>query len=747
MVLDSRLILKDRFMEWRYDRSFGWYTLIVAALVLFTSCKSGVMHDVDWSVYGGSNELNRYSALNQIDTNNVKDLEVAWIYHSRDTGLMEINPLIIDNILYGVTSRLKLFAADATTGKEKWVFDPGVDASNPENREGFGINACRGIAFYKDKDAGGIIFYTVGSSLYSISALTGEPMSTFGNKGIVSLYDNLEPYRDIRKLRVTSTSPATIYKDLIIVGTSLSENAEAAPGHIRAYDVHTGQLKWTFYTIPRPGEVGYNTWEDSTAYRYGGGANAWAGFSLDEKRGILYASTGTTNPDFYGGKRKGDNLFGNSIIALDAATGQRRWHYQVVHHDLWDYDLPTPPILVSVKVKNKGEKVDAVLQLTKHGMIFMLDRVTGKPIYPIEERPVPIYSELKGEQLSPTQPFPTFFEPFARQEFTESDLNTIIPDSSYQDIKRRFRTYKSGPIFTPPTIQGTIVFPGLNGGVNWGGGSFDPATGVLYVNVNEMPWIVTMIDTKNGDMTPYMLANRTNLQAGTSLYKSNCMGCHGAEMKGVGDIPSLVDVKSKYTKSEFESLISSGKRMMPAFSSLSKAEKTAIASFVLDLKTIQNKKFLGVTKAKSPFYDAPYKNQGIQQFLSKEGYPAVSPPWGNLSAINLNTGKLVWKNTFGDYPELLKTKNIHSGGESWGGSVVTAGGLLFIAATMDEKFRAFNKRTGELLFETELPAGGYATPSVYRVNGKEYIVIACGGGRMKSKPGDSYVAFTLPGKQ
>jgi len=740
------LNLQNQMMKKVFYKIFNWSKIITIIAVFFISCKDNVTSDVNWSVYGGSNMLTRFSALNQIDTNNVKNLKIAWTYHSRDTGLMEINPLIIDNVLYGVTSHLKLFAAEATTGKEKWVFDPKVDVEkSPENREGFGINACRGIAFYKGEGDSGIIFYTAGSSLCSINAVSGKPMLAFGKKGILSLYDNLEPYRDIRKLRLTSTSPATIYKDLVVVGTSLSENAEAAPGNIRAYDVHSGKLRWTFHTIPQPGEVGYDSWQDSTAYKFVGGANAWAGFSLDEKKGILYASTGTTNPDFYGGKRIGDNLFGNSIIALDAASGKRIWHFQVVHHDLWDYDLPTPTILVSVK--KGGKKIDAVVQLTKNGFIFMLDRVTGKPIYPIEERAVPTDSELKGERLSPTQPFPTFFEPFARQQFTEADLNTNIPDSSYADIKRRFKSFKSGPMFTPPTIRGTIVFPGFNGGANWDGASFDPNTGILYINVKEMPWIVTMTETKDGDMTPYLLANQTNLQAGKILYKSNCMGCHGVEMKGMGDVPSLVDVKKKYTESEFESLISSGKRMMPAFNSLSKAEKTAIASFVLDLKNKQKEKFVRVIKATNPFYNAPYKNEGIQQFLSSEGYPAVSAPWGNLSAINLNTGKLVWKNTFGDFPELLKTKNIHSGGESWGGSVVTAGGLLFIGATRDEKFRAFNKRTGELLFETELPAGGYATPAVYSVDGKEYIVIACGGGRMKTKSGDSFVAFALPGKR
>lgn len=714
--------------------------IIAGLAALGISCEDQSSKN-EWNVYGGGKERMQYSSLDQIDTNNVKNLQVAWTYHTKDaesSGQIQANPLIADGILYGVSPQLKLFAADAATGEEKWVFDP-VELMTEDNqgKESYGINACRGIALYKGKNNEHRLFYTVGSSLFCISSTTGKPVPEFGRAGRIPLHDNLDIDRDIRNLRVTSTSPGIIYKDLIIVGTSLSEEEESAPGHIRAYDIHTGEMKWIFRTIPKPGEVGYDSWEDPDAHKYVGGANAWGGLSLDEKRGIVFAATGSAVPDFYGGKRKGDNLFANSVLALDAASGKYIWHYQGIHHDLWDWDFPTAPVLVSIK--KDGKTVDAVVQVSKQGFIYMLERETGKPVYPILEKPVPA-SDLAGEQTSPTQPFPTVIPPFVRQEFRESDLNNIIPDSSYQELRERFLSYKSGGMFIPPSLQGTLVLPGLTGGAEWGGPSFDPATGILYINATEMPWVVTMIDTAIEKLPQSV---QTNLQAGKSIYNKSCRGCHGADLKGSGNFPALAGIQAKYNEVKFKDIITSGVRMMPAFRHLSEEEKTALASYVLNIESKQKQIFTPVAKVTKPFYQSPYRFGGYKQFLTKEGYPAITPPWGTLSAIDLTTGEFVWKNTLGDYPE-LKKKGIHSGTENWGGSVVTAGGLVFIAATRDEKFRAFNKATGRMLFETDLPAAGYATPSVYSVNGKQYVVIACGGGRMKTKSGDAYVAFSLP---
>jgi len=697
----------------------------------------------EWSVYGGSKERIQYSALDAIDTSNVKDLQLAWVYHTKDAesgSQIQANPLIVDGVLYGVSAKLKLFAADALTGKEKWVFNP-VDSMmvDIQGRQSYGMNACRGIALYKGKNKERLLYYTVGSSLFCINSATGKPVLSFGKKGRIPLHDGLDLDRDLSNLRVTATSPGVIYKDLIIIGTSLSEEEESAPGHIRAYDVHTGKLKWMFRTIPEPGDVGYDSWEDPEAHKYVGGANAWGGLSLDEKRGMVFASTGAAVPDFYGGKRKGDNLFSNSILALDAESGKYIWHFQGVHHDLWDYDFPTSPVLVSIK--KDGKNIDAVVQVSKQGFIYMLERETGKPVHPIVEKPVPA-SDLTGEQTSPTQPFPTVLPPFVRQEFKESDLNNIIPDSSYQDLKKRFLSHKSGNMFIPPSLQGTLVLPGLTGGAEWGGPSFDPSNGVLYINATEMPWVVTMIDTLNEKLPE---STQTNLQAGKSIYDKSCKGCHGTDLKGSGNFPSLLNLQAKYDELKFKNIISSGQRMMPAFKHFSEEDKTALASYLLNIESKQKLTFKPVAKLSHPFYRSPYRFGGYKQFLTKEGYPGIKPPWGTLSAIELSTGRLVWKNTLGDYPE-LKAKGIHAGTENWGGSVVTAGGLVFIAATRDEKFRAFNKATGKLLFETNLPAAGYASPSVYSINGKQFIVIACGGGRMRTKSADTYVAFSLPNK-
>jgi quinoprotein glucose dehydrogenase len=634
---------------------------------------------------------------------------------------------------------LKLFAADAATGKEKWIFDP-MPTILAENagKESYGINVCRGIAIHKGKNNENLIFYTAGSSLFCINSATGKPVPTFGKGGRISLYDNLETHRDISNLRVTATSAGMIYKDLIIMGSSLSELEESAPGHIRAYDVYTGKLKWMFKTIPDPGEKGYDTWEDPEAYKFVGSANAWGGFSMDEKRGIVYASTGTANADYYGGRRRGDNLFGNSILALDAATGKYIWHFQAIHHDIWDWDFPNAPALLTVK--KDGKKIDALVQTSKQGFIYLLDRVTGKPIYPIVETPVTATSELEGEQPSPTQPIPTVIPAFARQSLTEADLNKNIPDSSYQELKKRFYSYKGGKMFIPPSLQGTLVFPGLTGGGEWGGPSVDPESGILYINANELPWIVTIQDNR---LKKVENTAQVNLEAGKLLYTQNCKGCHGADLKGSGSFPALVDLNKRYNEADFKNLITSGRRMMPAFKNLTEADKTAIASYLLNIESKQKEKYIPVVKKIHPFYDPPYSLAGIKQFLTLEGYPAINPPWGTLQAIDLNNGKVVWKETLGDHPE-MKAKGIHSGTENWGGSVVTAGGLVFIAATSDEMFRAYNKKTGKLLFETKLPAGGFATPAVYSIKGKQYVVIACGGGRMKTKASDTYVAFTLP---
>ena len=692
-----------------------------------------------WDIAGGSKESIHYSELNGIDTSNVSRLKVAWVYHTNDadtvhSSQIQCNPIIVDGILYGTSGRMKLFAIEAATGVQKWMFDP-ADTSGGK-KISFNLNNNRGVTYWSD-GADKRIFYVAGFNIYSIDANTGKIISSFGNKGLVDLHEGLD--RDVKELFITASSPGIIYKDLLIMGSRVDEGPAAAPGHIRAYDVRTGKQQWIFHTIPHPGEPGFETWEDSIAYKNIGGANAWAGFSLDEKRGILFAPIGSASFDFYGGKRKGANLYADCMLALDAATGKRVWHFQYLHHDVFDYDPSSAPALVTVS--HNGKMIDAVAQTTKTGFVFLFDRESGKPLFPIEEKPVPDSSELVGEKVWPTQPVPSLPKPFVRQSFTEADINDLVPDSSYQDVKMRLSKVKSGTMFTPSSKQGTVIFPGFDGGAEWGGPAFDPESGIIYVNANEMPWILTMVDVKKA-----VPLNENYRSAGKRLFSQHCMSCHGPDRQGGGNYPSLIGVEHKYNGTQFQQLLAGGRRMMPAFKQLSSEEVNSLASFVLDQKKEQSHKFIASLQAIDSFRNLPYSSTGYHKFLTKEGYPAIKPPWGSLSAINLNTGQLAWKIPLGEYPELIKKGIPPTGTENYGGPVVTSGGLLFIAATRDGKFRAFNKTTGRLLWQTDLPAPGFATPSLYEAAGKQYIVIACGGGKLGAKSGDAYVAFALPGK-
>ncbi|HEX9514036.1 MAG TPA: PQQ-binding-like beta-propeller repeat protein [Puia sp.] len=677
-----------------------------------------------------------YSPLTQIDTTNVQNLQVAWTYHTGDADTInhsqiQCNPLVVDSILYGTSPRLVLFALDAGTGKAKWTFNP-QDSNQNKSRKDFALNNNRGVAYWKDGNDQRL-FYSAGPWLYAIDANTGKLIPSFGKEGKIDLHDGLG--RDVHDLYVVATSPGVVYKDLLIMGTRVSEGSDAAPGHLRAYDTRTGEIRWIFHTIPWPGEYGYDTWEDSIAWKHIGGANAWSGFSLDEKRGILYAPLGSASFDFYGGMRKGQGLFSNCLLALDAATGKRIWHFQQIHHDTWDKDLPTPPALVTVM--HNGQWVDAVAQPTKTGFVFLLDRETGTSLFPIEEKPVPTNTTLTGEKLWPTQPFPSLPKPFVRQTFTDPDVNDLLPDSSIQDIKNRLKGYHTGNMFNPQSKEGTVILPGLDGAAEWGGPAFDPATGLLYVNANEMPWVITITDAAPAAASPHSF-----LEAGKQLYLQNCISCHGPDRKGGGNYPSLLGVEKKYNEEQFTDLIMNGRRMMPAFKQLSGDDRAALASFIMDIRSLQQKKFTTPAAPPDSFRNLPYTITGYNKFLSKEGYPAIKPPWGTLNAINLNTGDIAWKIPLGEYPEFAK-RGIITGTENYGGPVVTAGGLVFIAATRDGKIRAFNKMTGRLLWQADLPAPGFATPAIYSVGGRQFIVIACGGGKLETHSGDTYVAFAL----
>ena len=690
----------------------------------FGSCKNNAApDDTGWRIYGGSKKSQRYSSLTQIDTSNVKQLQVAWIYHTNDADLkahsqIQCNPIMINGLLYGTTPKLKLFAVDASTGIQKWIFNPaGNTNASPMS---FGMNNSRGVTYWEDGDDKRIL-YCAGSNIYAVNAVTGQLIISFGKGGKLDLHNDLG--RDAKNRYVTATSPGIIYKDIYIIGSRVNETADAAPGHIRAYDVHTGKLKWIFHTIPYPGEFGYDSWKDTAAYKNIGSANCWTGFSLDEKTGVLFAPTGSAAYDFYGGKRKGAGLFANCVLAIDASTGKLKWHYQVIHHDLWDKDLPAAPVLVTIK--HHGNSVDAIAQPTKHGFIFVLDRSTGKPLFPVKESPVETKSDLTGEEPWPTQPIPALPVPYARQTLTEKDINPYLPDSSKIEVLKRLRTYRYGHMFLPPGKIPSLIFPGFDGGAEWGGPAFDPSTGIIYINANEMAWVMTMTDAKQEPVK-----SETFTMAGQRLFTNNCMGCHGQDRKGTGNYPSLINIGLKYKDQQISDLLQAGRRMMPSFKQLSDQERQAIISYVTENKKTGVSAFVAVHKAIDPYLDIPYQMTGYNKFLSREGYPAISPPWGTLNAIDLNTGKMVWRIPLGNDPIFDKVAKTRTGTENYGGPVVTAGGLVFIAATKDSKIRAFNKRTGQLLWETKLPSPGFATPAVYQMDGREYLVVACGGGKL-----------------
>lgn len=717
------------------------HSFTILALLSLCTCTSSTRKYTSWNAYNGGKESLKYSSLTQINTTNVNQLQVAWTYNTGDAdsehhSQIQCNPIIIDGVLFGVSPQMKLFAVDAATGIQKWVYDVNAQTQFDSNRAAFHnmINS-RGVTYWTDGKDDRRIFFTAGSNTFAIDAATGKPILSFGNNGSIDLHENLD--RDVSDLFIVNSSPGIIYKNLLILGSRVDEAPPSAPGHIRAYDVVTGKLQWIFHTIPLPGEAGYETWEDKDAWKYIGGGNVWSGFSLDETRGILFAPTGSAAYDFYGGKRKGANLYANCLLALDAATGKRIWHFQFMHHDLWDKDLPAPPALITVT--RNGKKIDAVAQTTKNGMIYMFERETGKPLFDIEEIKVPQETDLEGEQVWPTQPIPVLPKPFVRQTLTENDINPYLDSSELVAIKEKMKGYRYGNMFLPPGKVPSLIFPGFDGGGEWGGPAFDPETEIIYVNANEMAWVMKMNENKIPTLKKESL-----LEAGKRLYAQNCLACHGADRKGTGNNPTLIGINSKYKSADFVDLINNGRRMMPAFKPLAEVEKNALAAFILNLQLEQKKEFFLEAKPIDTVNHMPYKISGYNKFLSADGYPAISPPWGTLNAINMNTGEFEWKIALGEYEE-LKAKGIPpTGTENYGGPVVTAGGLVFIAASRDSMFRVFDKATGKLLWEYTLPASGFASPAVYELNGKQYVVIACGGGKLSTKSSDAYIAFALP---
>jgi quinoprotein glucose dehydrogenase len=689
---------------------------------------AAVAADADWPAYLGDKASTHFSTLTQITPDNVATLKPAWTYQSggadsQNRSQIQCNPLVVDGVLYGTSPDFRLFAINAATGEKKWTYDP--------KSEGFatgGVN--RGLVHWSG-DGGARILYANDHFLHAIDVATGKRIPSFGKQGTLDLKEGLG--RNSADLYLAATTPGVIYRDLLIMGMRLGEGpAPAAPGPVRAFNVRTGELVWRFNTIPQPGEPGYETWPPN-AHKLVGGANVWTGFALDEKRGLVFCPTGSAAFDFWGGDRIGQNLYANCLVALDANTGKHVWHFQFVHHDLWDRDLPAPPNLITVK--HEGRVIDAVAQVTKSAHVFLFERETGKPLFPIEEKPVSP-SDLQGEVAWPTQPFPGKPAPFARQVFDKEEATNLSPEANRAVLEQLAKVRPHAP-FSPPSTQGTLIFPGFDGGAEWGGAAAD-ADGVLYVNANEMPWILTMVPQKSDGAGPPA--------TGEAIFAQICAACHGADGKGnpAQNVPSLADVAQRLKKEDVHTLLKTGKNVMPSFASLSEVQREKLVDFLFGIAAPVN----DAGRKEEPGGDAlgslPYSTTGYNRFLDPAGYPAVKPPWGTLHAIDLNTGDYKWSVPLGEYPELTAKGIPKTGTENYGGPVITAGGLVFIAASRDEHIRAFDRQTGKELWKAKLPAGGYATPATYSAGGKQYVVIACGGGKMGTKSGDAYVAFSLP---
>jgi quinoprotein glucose dehydrogenase len=751
--------------------------LAVAAIYL-GMIPAGILAQQDykrWSDYGGGADSSKYSALTQIDKTNVGQLEAAWVYPSGDNAAYVFNPVVADNVIYVLARNSSLVALDATTGKEIWVH---------ENLRGI---TARGVNYWESKDRKDRrLIFSMNSYLQEIDARTGKSILTFGANGVVNLKEGLG--RDPKTVaRVQSSNPGRIFENLIILGSAPGEGYLSAPGDIRAFDVLTGKQVWSFHTVPHPGEFGYETWPKD-AWRYSGGANNWAENSLDEKRGIVYFPTGSATYDYYGADRVGDNLFANSLIALDARTGKRLWHFQTVHHDLWDYDLVSAPQLITVR--QNGKTIDAVAQSSKHGFLFAFDRVTGKPLWPIEERPVP-KSDVPGEQTSPTQPFPTAPPPFARQKMTPEDVNPyLLTAEERAKWKDRIASALTG-LFTPPALgKESIALPGARGGSNWGSTASNPEKGTVYVMTQDWPSFYKLAEQPPG-------AGRAGRGAGEqSLFTSTCQTCHGAAGAGTAIAPPISGIQARASLEEFRRVLRQGKSEMPAYPNLDEAAVAGLYAF-LSAPGGGGRGGRGVAEAPKPLggpvvasggAPVPADQAGPGSFgggMGGPAYPAgitvpparyytdyglgyeyvIKPPWSSLVAYDLNKGTIKWKVPLGEDARAIAEGATDTGTFTAGerhGMIVTASGLIFIAGK-DAKLRAYDEETGKVLWTFTLPAGSEGIPAMYEVKGRQYLVVAATsrlltGGKLGPGPGTpdptagsklakGYIAFALPEKK
>jgi quinoprotein glucose dehydrogenase len=734
----------------KFDSSKRLFLLLsIIVLTIYSGCKiytkkNQINLDRTWSVYKADAEGTGYSILDEINKNTIQSLEIAWTHKFSDAppgsrgGNSESNPIVVDGVMYTLSARHRVYALDAATGKQIWAFDP----FNGEAGGGIG----RGVTYWEEGSDKRILL-TAGDKLYALNAQTGLAIPSFGNNGWVSM--NIGMRGDPDKISVIPTSPGIVFKNLLIIGNEVSELYGAEPGHVRAYDIKSGKLEWTFHTVPQPGEFGYDTWPKD-AWKYVGGTNNWGGMSLDTKRGMVFFATGSPTYDYYGKDRIGKNLFGNSVVALDAATGKYRWHFQTVHHDLWDYDLPAPPNLITVV--HKGKKIDAVAQTSKLGYIYTFNRDTGEPLFPILEKPVPA-SDIPGEQAWPTQPIPTKPAPYSRQFVTKDDIINYSK-GSYDTLMMRFNAFRYEGPFTPPSLQGTFMLPGSRGGSSWGGGTVDPSKGIIYVKSNDSPEIATMKKVVENESSNLSVFNQ-----GKALYSTYCVSCHMPDKNGdESGNPSLLAIETRLSREDALNKIKRGGGKMPSFASVIAGKEEAIISYLYDkessaarpsreqsfLKEIQENELANKSGIITPKEDKYLNLTAYGQFLDNQRRPGIKPPWGQLHAINLNTGEFEWSVTLGNQPEGQLPGAAETGASGYAGPLLTKGGLLFIGSTRDRKFRAFDQKTGEKIWETTLPGIANANPSTYWSKGKQYIAISVGGDA--DNPAGYIITFALPSK-
>ena len=661
------------------------------AIVACTQEPTAPIRDMDWPVYLGDSGRRHYSELTQISRANVGQLQLAWSYKSGEPrGTMYASPLVVDGVFYGLSPQLVPFALNAATGEELWRTDLALRPA-----------AQRGLMWWENAEHKRILF-AAGRELIALNANDGTLAASFGDGGRLDMTP-----ADDRGGAFSVTVPGVVFEDKIIMGFTTSEWADAFKGSIRAFSAVDGALVWQFDTIPAPGEPGSQTWAEGSLEK-AGGANVWSGMTLDEERGILFAPTGSATPDFIGATRLGDNLFANCLVALDARTGQLNWHYQVVRHDLWDRDNPSPPTLV--QLERDGKTIDAVALTTKSGHLYVFDRETGESMYPIVEVDT-LPSTMPGEVPAPKQPLSTVA--FSRQQF---EVTNRTPEANAY-VLDLIADFDLRP-WAPPKVGTVIFYPWYDGGAEWGGSAFDPADNRLILNAQDLAGILKLAEIPVG-FSP----------AGS--YAKHCGSCHGLELEGTDAGASLVGVLERIGYPKIVAALDEGVDRMPSFAHLSEADRQGVLRYILAPERAQDE----------PTTEVTYAHGGYVYLRDHEGLPANTPPWGTLNSIDLATGEIVWKVPFGNFPS---HPDLGFGAANYGGPVVTKSGLIFIAATPDRKFRVYDVRDGTVLWETDLSAAGYSTPAVYMVDGKQYVAIAAGGGRLGVPSGSEYYAFSLP---